>query len=167
MGRIGMRIAARASGFDMVVRYHNRNKRTDVDYVYEESAVDLASASDFLIVVCPGGKETHHLVDASVLEALGPEGYLVSVGRGSIVDNDALVSALRDGTIAAAGLDVFDGEPNAPQALLEAPNITFTPHIAGRAPEARALMIDLFQRNLRNFFSGSPLATPIPEMVAA
>jgi lactate dehydrogenase-like 2-hydroxyacid dehydrogenase len=164
MGRIGMRIAARASGFDMAVHYHNRNKRDDVDYIYERSALDLATASDFLIVVCPGGKETHHLVDATVLEALGPEGYLVSVGRGSVVDNEALVSALRDGTIAAAGLDVFDGEPNATRELLEAPNITFTPHIAGRAPEARALMIDLFQRNLKNFFSGAALATPIPEM---
>ncbi len=164
LGRIGMRIAARVSGFDMAVHYHNRNKRDDVDFTYERSAVDLAAASDFLIVVCPGGKATHHLVNAAVLEALGPEGYLVSVGRGSVVDNDALVSALHNGTIAAAGLDVFDGEPEAPQALLEAPNITITPHIAGRAPEAQAQMIDLFQRNLKNFFSGATLATPIPEM---
>ena len=166
LGRIGMRIAARAGGFDMAVHYHNRNRRGDVDYTYEPSARDLAAAADFLIVVCPGGRETHHLVDATVLEALGPEGYLVSVGRGSVVDNEALVAALCDSTIAAAGLDVFDGEPEAPQALLEAPNITFTPHIAGRAPEARALMIDLFQRNLKNFFSGAALVTPIPEMAA-
>lgn len=164
LGRIGMRIASRASGFEMAVHYHNRNKRDDVDYIYEHSAIDLAAVSDFLIVVCPGGRETHHLVNAAVLEALGPNGYLVSVGRGSVVDNAALVTALQNGTIAAAGLDVFDGEPDAPQELLQAPNITFTPHIAGRSPDARSLMIDLFQRNLKNYFSGAALVTPIPEM---
>lgn len=164
LGRIGMRIAARVRGFEMTIHYHNRNQRDDVAYTYEESARALAAASDFLVVVCPGGKATHHLVNASVLEALGPEGYLVSVGRGSVVDNDALIAALQDGTIAAAGLDVFDGEPDAPQALLDAPNITFTPHIAGRAPEAQAQMIDLFQRNLKNFFAGDGLVTPIPEL---
>jgi lactate dehydrogenase-like 2-hydroxyacid dehydrogenase len=164
LGRIGMLIASRASGFEMAVHYHSRSKRDDVDYIYEHSAIDLATASDFLIVVCPGGRETHHLVDAAVLEALGPSGYLVSVGRGSVVDNTALVTALQNGKIAAAGLDVFDGEPEAPQELLEAPHITFTPHVAGRSPEARSLMVDLFQRNLKNFFSGAPLVTPIPEM---
>lgn len=164
MGRIGMRIAARSSGFEMKVHYHNRSARSDVDYIYEPSALELAAASDFLIVVCPGGKATHHLVDAEVLEALGSAGYLVSVGRGTVVDNDALVAALHNGTIAAAGLDVFEGEPNAPQALLDAPNITFTPHVAGRAPESRAVMVELFQRNLKNFFSGEALVTPVPEM---
>ena len=164
LGRIGLHIARRASGFDMNIHYHNRGRRDDVDYVYEPSAVDLARASDFLIVICPGGKATHHLVDATVLEALGPEGYLVSAGRGSVVDTDAVVAALHAGTIAAAGLDVFEGEPVAPQNLLEAPNATITPHIAGRAPEARQTMVDLFQQNLKNFFSGQPLVTPIPEM---
>lgn len=164
LGRIGLRIAARASGFEMKVHYHNRNRRDDVDYIYEPSATALAKASDFLIVVCPGGKATHHLVDAAVLEALGPEGYLVSVGRGSVVDSAALAAALRDGAIAAAGLDVFEGEPEPPQELLDAPNITFTPHIAGRSPDARALMIDLFQRNLKGFFTDGALVTPIPEM---
>lgn len=164
LGRIGMRIATRASGFDMAIHYHNRSARSDVDYIYEPSARDLAAASDFLIVVCPGGEATHHLVNVEVLEALGPEGYLVSVGRGTVVDNDALVTALQNGTIAAAGLDVFEGEPEAPQALLDAPNITFTPHVAGRAPESRAVMVDLFQQNLNNFFSGEALVTPVPEM---
>lgn len=164
MGRIGLRIAARASGFEMAVHYHNRNRRDDVDYVYEPSVLDLARASDFLIVVAPGGRETHHMVDAKVLEALGPEGYLVSVGRGSVVDNDALIAALRNRMIAAAGLDVFEGEPDAPPGLLDAPNLTITPHIAGRAPESRAAIVTLFQRNLKNFFAGQPLATPIPEM---
>lgn len=164
MGRIGLRIAARAGGFEMAVHYHNRNRRDDVDFVYQPSALDLAKASDFLISVAPGGKETYHMIDATVLEALGPNGYLVSVGRGTVVDNDALAAALRDGTIAAAGLDVFEGEPDAPQALLEAPNLTITPHVAGRAPESRAAIVSLFQRNLKNFFAGEPLATPIPEM---
>ena len=163
LGRIGMQIASRAEGFNMEVHYHNRNRRKDVVYTYEQSVFELATASDFLIVVCPGGKETYHLVDGRTLDALGPEGYLVSVGRGSVVDSRALVSALHAGKISAAGLDVFEDEPNPPAHLLEAPNITFTPHIAGRSPEARSLIINLFQRNLKNFCSGLPLVTPIPE----
>ena len=165
LGRIGLRIASRVRGFEMKIHYHNRNPRDDVDYVYETSPVELARACDFIIVVCPGGSATYHIVNAEVLKALGPEGYLVSVGRGSVVDTDALGVALHDGTIAAAGLDVFEGEPTAPQNLFEAPNVTITPHIAGRSPEARQTMIELFQRNLKNFFSGQPLVTPIPEMV--
>jgi lactate dehydrogenase-like 2-hydroxyacid dehydrogenase len=165
LGRIGLRIAARAQGFDMKIHYHNRSERSDVDYVYEKSAMDLAAVSDFLIVVAPGGPETYHLINAKSLKALGPEGYLVNVGRGSVVDNDDLVAALKDGTIAAAGLDVFEGEPSTPQILLDAPNLTITPHVAGRAPESQTIMVDLYKQNLANFFAGKLLETPVPGSV--
>jgi lactate dehydrogenase-like 2-hydroxyacid dehydrogenase len=162
LGRIGMHIAARTQGFDMKVHYHNRNERDDVDYIYEPSPKALAAASDFMIVVAPGGPETRNMINADILKALGPDGYLVNVGRGSIVHNGDLADALNNGVIAAAGLDVFEGEPTAPKILLDAPNITFTPHIAGRAPESQLVMVDLYKRNLANFFAGEPLVTPVP-----
>ena len=165
LGRIGLRIATRAQGFDMKVHYHNRNPVSGVDYIYEDSPRELAAAADFLIVVAPGGPETHHMINAEILAALGPEGYLVNVGRGSVVHNGDLADALNNGIIAAAGLDVFDGEPTAPKILLDAPNITFSPHIAGRAPESQLVMVDLYKRNLANFFAGKPLVTPVPGSV--
>ncbi|MFT6583214.1 MAG: lactate dehydrogenase-like 2-hydroxyacid dehydrogenase [Alphaproteobacteria bacterium] len=164
LGRIGRRIATRAAGFDMKIHYHNRSPRDDVDYVYEKTPIDLATVSDFVIIVAPGGKETHHMVNADFLTALGPQGYVLNLGRGPIVDNDALAAALANGVIAAAALDVFDGEPVVPEVLLNAPNLVITPHIGGRAPESRLIMSALYQRNLTNFFAGDPLETPVPGM---
>ena len=165
LGRIGMRIATRAQGFDMNIHYNNRNPRSDVDFTYHKTVNDLAAASDFLIVVCPGGPETRYLINTESLTALGPNGYLVNVGRGSVVNNDDLAAALNNGVIAAAGLDVFEGEPTAPKVLLDAQNLTITPHVAGRAPESQTTMVDLYKRNLANFFAGKPLETPVPGSV--
>ena len=164
MGRIGLHVAKRARAFDMPVHYHNRKKRDDVDYVYEDSLMDLATVSDYLIVIAPGGESTFHTVNADVLKALGPTGYVISMGRGSVVDTNALVDALNDGTIAGAGLDVYENEPDVPQNLRAAKNIVFTPHIAGRAPETRAIMIDLLKNNIKSVLAGDPPVTPVAEL---
>ena len=162
LGRIGLGIARRGEGFGMEIGYHNRHRRADVPYRYHADPRDLAEASDFLVAVTPGGAETRHMVDTEVLRALGPKGFLVSVGRGSAVDKAALAAALHDGTIAGAGLAVLDGEPEVPAALLDAPNLLFTPHIAGRSPEAVAAVLKLLMANLAAFFEGRPLVTPVP-----
>ncbi|MFC0410785.1 2-hydroxyacid dehydrogenase [Roseomonas elaeocarpi] len=162
LGRIGLGVARRGEGFGMEIGYHNRHRRDDVPYRYHASLRDLAEASDFLVAVAPGGPETRHIVDAEVLRALGPKGFLVNVGRGSVVDNAALAAALHGGTIAGAGLDVLDGEPNVPAELLSAPNLLFTPHVAGRSPDAVAAGLRLLMSNLAAFFEGRPLVTPVP-----
>lgn len=164
MGRIGLHVAKRARAFDMPVHYHNRTKRNDVDYVYEDSLMDLAKVSDYLICIAPGGDSTFHTINTEVLQALGPTGYLISMGRGSVVDTEAMIAALNDGTIAGAGLDVYENEPDIPLNLREAKNIVFSPHIAGRAPETRTIMIDLFKNNLKNVLAGDAPVTPVPEL---
>jgi lactate dehydrogenase-like 2-hydroxyacid dehydrogenase len=163
LGRIGMAIARRLDAMQLPVAYHNRRPRTDVPYRYYGDLRALADAVDTLIVVAPGGPETHHRVDASVLRALGPRGVLINVGRGSTVDERALVAALSDGTIAAAGLDVFEDEPNVPAELIALPNAVLLPHVASGSVFTRNAMGDLVIDNLRSWFSeGKPL-TPVAE----
>ena len=162
LGAVGLAIARRAAnGFDMSISYHNRQPRPDVPYTYRASARELAAAVDFLIVAAPGGDATHHLVDHRVLEALGPQGYLINIGRASVVDTAALVAALTEGRIAGAGLDVFDDEPRVPDALKRLSNVVLTPHIAGQSPQAAQDTVQLVVLNLQAFFSGQPLLTPV------
>lgn len=162
LGAVGLAIARRAAnGFDMSVSYHNRRPRPDVPYTYRASARELAAAVDFLIVAAPGGDATHHLVDHRVLEALGPQGYLINIGRASVVDTAALVAALTEGRIGGAGLDVFDDEPRVPDALKRLSNVVLTPHIAGQSPQAAQDTVQLVVLNLQAFFSGQPLLTPV------
>ena len=162
LGNIGMRVARRAElGFDMTVAYHNRRPRPDVPYAYHADAIGLAEESDFLLLTCPGGPQTHHLVNAEVLHCLGKEGFLVNVSRGSVVDTAALTAALGEGTIAGAALDVVEGEPLVPADLLAAPNLVVTPHLAGRAPEAVRAFMKLVRANLDAHFAGRPLLTPV------
>lgn len=162
LGAVGLAIARRAAnGFDMSVSYHNRRPRPDVPYTYRASARELAAAVDFLIVAAPGGDATHHLVDHRVLEALGPQGYLINIGRASVVDTAALVAALTEGRIGGAGLDVFDEEPRVPDALKRLSNVVLTPHIAGQSPQAAQDTVQLVVLNLQAFFSGQPLLTPV------
>ncbi len=164
LGQIGSEIARRASlAFDMTVAYHARHPRPDVAYRYCKDAVELAEASDFLVLACTGDQGTHHIVDARVLEALGPNGYLVNVARGSVVDTTALIDALHRNRIAGAGLDVVEGEPTVPPALLDIENAVITPHLGGRSSQAQSAMLDLVIRNLRAHFAGEPVPTPIPE----
>ncbi len=165
MGTIGGKIAHRAArGFDMAVGYHNRKTIDGSPYRYFGSLIDLATWADFLICAAPGGAATRHLVNADVLTALGPNGYLVNIGRGTVVDTAALVDALRSKRIAGAGLDVVEGEPVVPPilpTLLQFDNVVVTPHCAGRAPEARAAATALMLANLNAYFAGKPLLSPV------
>jgi lactate dehydrogenase-like 2-hydroxyacid dehydrogenase len=165
LGRIGSRIAYRAArGFDMEVGYHNRRPVAQSPYRYFSELTALAQWADCLVAATPGGAGSRHLVNAQVLAALGPKGYLVNVGRGTVVDTTALLEALRSGAIAGAGLDVLEGEPGVPPqlpALLELDNVVITPHCAGRAPESRAAATALIVENLAAHFSGKPPPTSV------
>jgi len=157
MGRIGRVIARRASGFDMEVRYHNRRRLDDVDHGYAETLEELAGWADFLVIASAGGAETRGLVSRGILDALGPQGYLVNISRGTVVDEQALVEALRDKRIAGAGLDVFEDEPNVPEALLALDNVVLLPHLASNTHETRAAMAQRVEDNLAAFLAGRPM----------
>jgi lactate dehydrogenase-like 2-hydroxyacid dehydrogenase len=161
LGHIGEKIARRGAGFDMEIGYHNRKPREGSSLRYFDSVTDLAQWSDFLMVATPGGAGTHHLIDGKVLDALGPQGFVVNVSRGSVADTAALARALTEGTIAGAGLDVYEGEPNPPEALLGLRNVVLTPHLAGRSPEAITASVDCFLENAKRHFAGEPVLTPI------
>jgi hydroxypyruvate reductase len=163
LGRIGKAIAERVSAMGMKVAYTGRRPQ-DVPYAFHADLEDLAAASDFLVVACPGGPATRDLVGAGVLAALGKKGTLVNIARGSIVDEPALVQALADGTIKAAGLDVFADEPNIPAPLLAMDNVVLLPHVGSATRETRQAMGDLCKANLDAWFAGRPLLTPIPEL---
>lgn len=167
LGRIGLAIARRLEGFGVEISYYNRNRRDDVAYAYHPTLLDLAGAVDTLIVAAPGGAHTQHAVDANVLKALGPEGVLVNIGRGSIVDEDALAEALETGTIRAAGLDVFEHEPHVPERLMKLPNAVLLPHVASASRATRRAMGELVIDNLRRWFDGRDVATPVAESVGA
>lgn len=162
LGRIGRKIAQRLAGFGVRILYHTPSPKPDCDWTYVGGVIELATESRFLIVACPGGTATRHLVNAEVLKALGPDGFLVNVARGGIVDTQALIAALSGGGIAGAALDVYEGEPHVPAALLAFDNVICTPHMAGRSPEAELAQTDLLLANLRAFFSGGIPVSPVP-----
>jgi hydroxypyruvate reductase len=162
LGRIGLAIARRAEAFGMSIAYTARNARADSPYPYFTSAEALAHEVDFLVVITPGGAATRKLIDAKVLAALGSKGYLVNVARGSVVDEEALVQALRAGTIAGAGLDVFENEPHVPSELLALDNVVLTPHVGSATWQTRQAMADLAFGNLQAHFAGRPLLSPVP-----
>ncbi|OAJ62837.1 2-hydroxyacid dehydrogenase [Paraburkholderia ginsengiterrae] len=157
MGRIGRLIAARALGFDMTLGYHGRAPRADAPGLYYADPVELAAASDFLVIACNGGPATRHLVNRDVLHALGPDGYVVNVSRGSVLDTRALIGALADGAIAGAGLDVIDSEPEVPQVLLDHPDVLVTPHMAGRSPASLLAQRDALLASLFQHFTHAPV----------
>jgi len=161
LGRIGMAIARRAAGFDMEVRYHNRSMRADAPYAYEGSLRELAQWADFLVLACPGGPQTRHIVNREVLRALGPAGILVNIARGSVVDEAALVEVLERGELGGAGLDVFANEPNVPAALLTMDHVSLMPHVGSATHETRADMGRLVLDNVAAFFRDGRLVTPI------
>jgi lactate dehydrogenase-like 2-hydroxyacid dehydrogenase len=163
MGRIGQAIALRAAAFGMTIAYTARSAKDDLPYRYHPTPQALAAESDFLVVITPGGAGTRKLIDASVLEALGAKGFLINVARGSVVDEAALIAALQNGTIAGAGLDVFENEPHVPEALRAMDNVLLAPHIGSATGETRLAMADLARANLEAFFAGKPLPTPVPE----
>jgi len=165
LGTIGSKIAHRAArGFDMEIGYHNRTAVTGSPYRYFDRLIALATWADFLICAAPGGAGTRHLVNADVLTALGPKGYVVNIGRGTVIDTAALIEALQSKRIAGAGLDVLEGEPSVPPLLPELlgfDNVLVTPHCAGRAPEAHAAATALVLANLHAYFAGKPLPSPV------
>ena len=166
MGRIGQAIAKRAMAFDMSISYTARSPRAEVPYTFHATPEALAANVDFLVVITPGGPGTRHLINAAVLKALGPKGYLVNVARGSVVDEAALVEALQKKQIAGAGLDVFADEPRVSAELRNLQNVVLTPHVGSATFETRKAMSDLALANLRAHFQGEPLVSPIPECQA-
>lgn len=163
LGRIGRAVAHRIEAFGLPISYYNRRPVDDVPYQYHSSLKSLAEAVDTLICVAPGGAETERAINAEILRALGPDGVLINIGRGSTVDEEALAAALAEGTIIAAGLDVFAREPHVPEALLAVKNAFLLPHVGSASQHTRNAMADLVVDNLESWFStGRPL-TPVPE----
>ncbi|CAN5120226.1 2-hydroxyacid dehydrogenase [soil metagenome] len=163
LGRIGEAVARRLVAMGVPIAYHNRHRRDDVPYRYFRDLAKMAETVDTLIVVLPGGEGTAKLVDANVLKALGPRGVFINIGRGSAVDEPALIAALKDGTIQAAGLDVFANEPNVPDELMALPNAVLLPHVGSGTVYTRDAMGELCVDNLKSWFGkGRPL-TPVPE----
>ena len=161
LGRIGKVIARRLEGFDCTINYHNRKKAPGVPYEYASSPVELARNADVLIVAAAGGPESVHVVDHDVIEALGPNGYLINIARGSVVNEQALVAALLDGRLGGAGLDVFADEPKVPQDLLSMDNVVLFPHLGSGTNETRAAMAELTLANLAQFAADGTLVTPV------
>jgi hydroxypyruvate reductase len=163
MGRIGQAIALRAAAFGMTISYTARSAKPELAHRFYATPALLAAQSDFLVVITPGGAGTRKLIDAEVLRALGPQGFLINVARGSVVDEVALIAALQAGTLGGAALDVFENEPNVPAELRAMDNVVLTPHIGSATGQTRQAMADLAFANLHAQLSGQPLLTPVPE----
>lgn len=161
LGRIGSAIADRLTAFGCRIAYHNRRVVEGSSYRYASSPAELAASVDVLIVAAAGGSGTRHLVDREVLEALGPNGFLINVARGSVVDEDALVELLQTDGLAGAGLDVFAHEPEVPAALLEMDNVVLLPHLASGTVGTRAAMEELTLTNLDSYLRTGSLVTPV------
>jgi lactate dehydrogenase-like 2-hydroxyacid dehydrogenase len=161
LGHIGSAIAHRLTGFNCVIAYHNRHELPGSGYLYAPSEVDLAKSVDVLVVATTGRKDAPPLVSRDVLEALGPDGYLINIARGSVVDEQALVELLAQGRLAGAGLDVVAHEPDVPQQLREMDNVVVLPHVGTATAQARAAMTALTLRNLDQYLTDGTLTTPV------
>lgn len=163
LGRIGKAVAQRVDAFGLPVVYHGRSRQADVAYRYYPSLVEMAADVDTLISVAPGGASTHHIINAEVLKALGPDGILINVGRGTVVDEQALIAALRDKTILSAGLDVFEDEPRVPAELIAIDHVVLLPHVGSASVHTREQMGQLVVDNLVSWFEGKGPLTPVAE----
>jgi lactate dehydrogenase-like 2-hydroxyacid dehydrogenase len=163
LGRIGQGIAKRAAGFDMDIRYHSRRQRDDAPYTYEASLPALAEWADFLVVATVGGPGTYHLISKEVLEALGPKGTIINIARGPVIDEAALVQALKSGKLGSAALDVFEHEPKVPEELKANDNVVLLPHIGSATVETRREMENLMIENLESFLKTGKVITPVTE----
>lgn len=163
LGRIGKAVAHRVEAFGLPVSYHGRSRQADVAYRYYPSLVEMAADVDVLISVAPGGASTHHIINAEVLKALGPNGILINVGRGTVVDEQALIEALQNKTILSAGLDVFEDEPRVPQALIDIDHAVLLPHVGSASIHTREQMGQLLVDNLVSWFEGKGPLTPVVE----
>lgn len=162
LGNIGRAVAQRSAGFDMEILYHQRHRNDDVAYEYVADVKSMAERSDYLVTCCPATDKTFHMVDGDVLAALGAAGFLISVSRGTVIDEAALIPALQAGTIAGAGLEVFEHEPDIPDVLTKMDNVVLSPHRAAFTHEATTQMRDMMMANLMAHFSGKPVINPVP-----
>jgi lactate dehydrogenase-like 2-hydroxyacid dehydrogenase len=163
MGRIGKAIAKRLDAFGVPVVYHSRNRQAGVAYKYYPKLLDMARDVDTLVVIVPGGAATQNMINAEVLKALGPNGILINMARGSVVDEPALIEALKNRTIYSAGLDVFAKEPQVPKELIEMDHIVLFPHLGSSTEVTRAAMDQLVVDNILAWLAGKPPLTPVPE----
>ncbi|KAJ8553341.1 hypothetical protein K7X08_024019 [Anisodus acutangulus] len=161
LGRIGLAIAKRAEAFGCPISYHSRSEKPNTNYKYYSSLVELASNCQILVVACALTPETRHIVNREVMEALGPKGILINIGRGPHVDEKELVSALLEGRLGGAGLDVFENEPEVPEQLFGLENVVLLPHVGSGTEETRKAMADLVLGNLEAHFLNKPLLTPV------
>jgi lactate dehydrogenase-like 2-hydroxyacid dehydrogenase len=159
LGRIGEDICRRAAGFDMEIGYHNRRRRSDVPYRYFATPMELAEWCDFLVIAVPLDGATRHQVDRRILDAVGPDGTVVNIARGAVIDETALIEALETGSLGSAGLDVFENEPNVPERLARLDNVVMTPHIGGFTDATQADALAALVANIENYFrTGQPIA---------
>ena len=163
LGRIGKAIAKRLDAFRVPVVYHGRNEQADVDYGYYPDLAKMARDVDILVNVAPGGPATHHMINAATLDELGPDGILINVGRGTVVDEKALVAALKDGRILSAGLDVFEDEPHVPAELIEMEHVVLLPHVGSASVFTRNQMGQLCVDNITTYFETGKPITPVAE----
>lgn len=163
LGRIGKAVAHRLEAFGLPIAYHGRSRQADVAYRYYPSLVEMAQDVDTLISVAPGGAATHHMINAEVLKALGPNGIVVNVGRGTVIDERALIEALEAKTILSAGLDVFEDEPRVPAELIAMDHVVLLPHVGSASVHTREQMGQLLVDNLVSWFSGKGPLTAVPE----
>lgn len=163
LGGIGVALAERAAAFGLEIAWWGPRDKPDAPWPRTETLLDLARASDILVVACRVTEETRGLITREVIEAVGPEGLLVNVSRGQVVDEDALIAALRDGRLGMAALDVFAAEPTPPERWADVPNTVLTPHTAGATSAAVPRMVALTRENLRRFFAGDELVNPVPD----
>lgn len=163
MGRIGRAIAKRLEAFNVKVVYHSRNPQTGVDYKYYPNLIDMARDVDTLMIIVPGGASTKNMINAEVLKALGSDGVVINMARGSVIDEPALIEALKNKTIYSAGLDVFANEPQVPQELIDMDHVVLFPHVGSASEATRAAMDRLVVDNILAWADGKPPLTPVPE----
>jgi len=163
LGRIGKAVATRLEAFGCEIAYHGRRKQEDVSYRYYADLREMAGDVDILISVAPGGPETHHMISTEVLNALGPDGIVINVGRGTVIDEAALIAALREERIFSAGLDVFEKEPEVPAELIAMERVVLLPHVGSASIHTRGLMGQLLVDNLKQFFETGKPITPVAE----
>jgi lactate dehydrogenase-like 2-hydroxyacid dehydrogenase len=166
MGRIGQAIARRLEASLIPVVYHTRNPAAGLSYQHYPDLIEMAKAVDTLVVIVPGGASTNKMINAEVMKALGPRGVIINVARGTVIDEQALITALKSGTILAAGLDVFEKEPNVPDELKAMQNVVLLPHIGSASVVTRNAMDQLVVDNLKVWFAGKPPLTPVAETPA-